>query len=802
MSKFQKKKLVILKILVILIQISQIQNSQFSIRNLLDSPSVQKVCDRSSKEVKEFFENGGHSLQVKEYEDNEEHIQKLIDLIEGKGDKDEATQKYLDHLAVMLFFIAFGIVSIIIWPVCICCTCCRCCNYFVRCFFYCCPLKFHQKLTKIIFFIAIGAYALGTGFALYGTIQSYSIFDSLDNASCSIFKMIIETVIGQETNNRPKWSGINGVNQILINLGNAVTDSMTNYKEAFKRAKENMDTHISDWETNLESVYNTIISNKFDITGPSIKSSTNSITARDYSDIIPDYVYNLGPYIKSKTTFYQLNEEYKLLTQGIFVLLNRVYNIVDESLTDKVSGKLKNTTNEISSLGENFDKLTEDIANPWMNTQDKIIEIGEKISEAIFTINFIFSAIIIILLFFHYFEFLKALKYLFKIFYYISWNLLFLFSIIIFILSGLIGIIGILGRDFASVGHYIFSENNLKSETPRILKNGKSSEYLNVCINGNGDLKTAFGFDDSMDKLDELYNYGDDIRQFQSNISTKTTSLVISAFQINEYSTKYLNHKYVDLSGNDQNFDSFLEEMNKYISKSGSTSYQSTSASIIYDDIFSKLKVANGYSYLSPSNTPATSNEKKILYLYDNWTPTIIEQRYGNIDTNGLGGYGKVNTGVSNIKSILDDLKQKNSNIYTTVSTQLISLSTKYSSIMNIVSNTLIAAAKAIDPLSKAIQDFLGQENNSIYSLMNCAFIGYDVKFLLKQLYDGLGKSFYTFASCMICMAVFLTLGLYCSVLYSIYSKDLFFEEKKSKNENDDYETSAFKSYHGETGKN
>ena len=801
MSKFPKKKLMILKILIILIQISQIQNSQFSIRNLLDSPSVQKVCDRSSKEVKEFFESGGHSLQDKEYEDNEEHIQKLIDLIEGKGDKDEATQKYLEHLSVTLFFIAFGIVSIIIWPVCICCTCCRFCNYFVRCFFYCCPLKFKKTLTKILFFTTIGAYALGTGFALYGTIKSYSIFDSLDNASCSIFKMIIETVNGQETNNRPKWSGINGVNQILINLGNAVTDSMTNYKEAFKRAKENMDTQISDWETNLESVYDNIISNKFDITGPSIKSSTNTITAKDYSDIIPDYVYNLGPYIKSKTTFYQLNEEYKLLTQGIFFLLNRVYNIVDESLTDKVSGKLKNTTNEISSLGENFDKLTEDIADPWMNIQDKIIEIGEKLSKAIFTINFIFSAIIITLLFFHYFEFLKALFCLFKIFYYISWNLLFLFSIIIFILSGLIGIIGIFGRDCASVGHYIFSDNNLKSETPRILKNGKSSEYLNVCINGNGDLKTAFGFDDSMDKLDELYNYGDDIRQFQSNISTKTTSLVISAFQINEYSTKYLNHKYVDLSGNDQNFDSFLEEMNKYISKSGSTSYQSTS-SPIYDDIFSKLKVANGYTYLSPSNTAATSNEKKLLYLYDNWTPLILEQRYENIDTNGLGGYGKVNTGVSSIKTILDDLKEKNSNIYTIVSTQLTTLNTKYSSIMNIVINTLIAAAKAIDPLSKAIQDFLGQENNSIYSLMNCAFIGYDVKFLLKQLHDGLGKSFYTFASCMICMAVFLTLGLYCTVLYSIYSKDMFFEEEKSKNENDDYERSSFKSYNGETGKN
>ena len=37
---------------------------------------------------------------------------------------------------------------------------------------------------------------------------------------------------------------------------------------------------------------------------------------------------------------------------------------------------------------------------------------------------------------------------------------------------------------------------------------------------------------------------------------------------------------------------------------------------------------------------------------------------------------------------------------------------------MNIVINTLIAAAKAIDPLSKAIKHFLGKEKNSIYSLM------------------------------------------------------------------------------------
>ena len=44
---------------------------------------------------------------------------------------------------------------------------------------------------------------------------------------------IIETLNGQETINKPKWSGIDGINDILLNLGNAVLISMTNYKESF-----------------------------------------------------------------------------------------------------------------------------------------------------------------------------------------------------------------------------------------------------------------------------------------------------------------------------------------------------------------------------------------------------------------------------------------------------------------------------------------------------------------------------------------------------------------------------------------
>ena len=70
---------------------------------------------------------------------------------------------------------------------------------------------------------------------------------------------------------------------------------------------------------------------------------------------------------------------------------------------------------------------------------------------------------------------------------------------------------------------------------------------------------------------------------------------------------------------------------------------------------------------------------------------------------------------------------------------------------------------------------------------MNCAFIGYDVKFLLKQLYNGIGHNFYTFGSVMVTMGIFLTLGLYLSGLNLILKKDIsLIEEKDIKKRNID----------------
>jgi hypothetical protein len=138
---------------------------------------------------------------------------------------------------------------------------------------------------------------------------------------------------------------------------------------------------------------------------------------------------------------------------------------------------------------------------------------------------------------------------------------------------------------------------------------------MNVCINGNGDLKTAFGFDNSMEALDELYNLGNTIQEFSDSISSKTTSLIINAFNLNDYGNKYLNFKYYNSNGNDQNLISIIDEMNKY-TKYDENTYQDVNNNY-YDEMWSIYQInINGYSYSNIIYSNHVSfNSKQLLCM-------------------------------------------------------------------------------------------------------------------------------------------------------------------------------------------
>ena len=782
MNHLKNKKFFIIIILFFgLSNITTYSFKQFKIRNLLETSAVDKICSKASSEVQNFFESGGTSLDDKEFDDNKEYIQKLLDLIEGKGDQKKASNIYLEHLTPILFFIVFGIVSILIWPISLCCMCCRCCNKCIRCFFCCCSLRIKKFLTNIFFYAALIFFTIGIIFSIFGVIRVFKLFKSMDDASCSLFKIITEAVIGQQTINKPKWGGIEGVNQILLNLGNAIITSMQNYKDVFKQAKENMDQKKNLWISgSLEDSYTQVNSKNFDL----ISFKIENAQVVQYNGIIPEYVKNYGPYTQSNTFLYNLNKEYNTLTKLSYEALDKAYNLVDTSLTDRVANKLTESTNDISTLGENFDKLSEDIAEPWMKHQDKIKDITEGISKSIVTIVFITSLEIIVNLILLKFQICSSCKVIFTFVFYVFYSLLFLFTILVFVVFGFIGILGIAAKDCASVGHFIFSNDNLSSENPRVVKKGKSSTYLNTCVNGNGDLKTAFGYDNSMNDLDELYHLGDKINEYLDTMTISSTPLTIQAFQLLDYGNKYLNFKYYDASGNEKNVYSIVDEMNKY-TKYDSKTYQNVNSNY-YNEMWSTSSTSiSGYTYYNTiNNAQTTFNSKYLLNVYDNWDSNYFTTRYGtSVALKSTSGYSTVAEGIKTLYSVLIDLKDKNNLIYNDVNTVNSNLKTKYSEIISLIITALTTAAKTIEPLTDAVGEYLGNGTNSIYSIMNCAFIGYDIKFLLKLLYDGIGNDFYEFGSIMISMGICITLGLYLSSLHFIFQKDVFIEEEKK----DDY---------------
>ena len=155
--KVKKNFIMSILFLITIIQASKIpkfeKDKSFNFQNLklrilLEQTKVEEICLRADSDVKDFFDTGNNQLSEMDYEDDSEYIKDLLNIIDGKGDKSkgDSIKSYIKRLLPMAIFIVFGVVAIILWPICICCLCCcKCC-----CCFCCCGKV--NKLWKTIFF--------------------------------------------------------------------------------------------------------------------------------------------------------------------------------------------------------------------------------------------------------------------------------------------------------------------------------------------------------------------------------------------------------------------------------------------------------------------------------------------------------------------------------------------------------------------------------------------------------------------------------------------------------------------------
>ena len=130
----------------------------------------------------------------------------------------ENGKTYGMHVLGIGVFLVIAILSIPGWFVCCSCCCCNCCC--------CCCCK--KPSCKVPFFIITTVlYVLVAGVCVFGLIKSNYIFKGVADTECSILKFFNEIIKGETKEEKPKWIGIDGINDLLSQIQGRITTFRT-----------------------------------------------------------------------------------------------------------------------------------------------------------------------------------------------------------------------------------------------------------------------------------------------------------------------------------------------------------------------------------------------------------------------------------------------------------------------------------------------------------------------------------------------------------------------------------------------
>ena len=172
---------------------------------------IEEICKKSSYDLYNYYYQENRNIEEPKYKDNEEYILSLIQIMDKDNTNNKENMKtYLKHLIPNLIILGFTLISIIIWILFLICGMCKKCN---KCS---CCLKQNCKsgIYLFLFILSLGSFIL----SINGITKTKKLFSNFDKISCSLFKFVYDITEGETTKSTNKWSGIDGINNLISNI--------------------------------------------------------------------------------------------------------------------------------------------------------------------------------------------------------------------------------------------------------------------------------------------------------------------------------------------------------------------------------------------------------------------------------------------------------------------------------------------------------------------------------------------------------------------------------------------------------
>ena len=715
------------------------------LRKLDFTSDTEAICSKGSEELKNYYlTRDDDSIGIKndkiESEEKEKHVDALINLVASQGDTNENVKEYVMHLIPVLVILVLAILSIPGWIIlcsCSCCNCCCCC---------CCQ----REICRLPFFIITAVcYAFVLGTSIYGLSQSNSIFVGLADTECSILKFVDQVLSGEGENApKPYWAGIDTIQNILAQTKTNIASAKTNYASDLQQKEGEINTARTNFKGQLSTQ------------SDKVKTNIQLIDSKNYKlDIVYEFgVYSGGSFTPPDCFLNQLNYEFDQKDEKSQELMDSIKdkfstldsdNSADQALEDGIS--------QIEPIKTSIDEVKNQISGIIIDYSDTIDKYGKLSFKIVFSVLMILdaaiAALMTVMLFFSFSCFDKCCcccRCLLKSLVPILWNILALLTFLTLLIGFFCTLIGTLGGDLISVVSFLVSEENLKANDPILLTSGV--DLLNKCINGDGDITGDLGLKDNqaLKNMDDLKTYKAQLiktqQEFNEALSTRPDyyNKFINKFnKRKDYLTTDIDLINESDSDDKLNLDENLNSLNSGVSSKKEEW---------------KIKCDRGYH--SCEHPQDVHTDYYCIELKSCIEKSILTDWYSSADATTIKAYAEV------IDAFINSIKISKNGQDGSINKALDELNKKYKDFIDAENNNINVYKNTIEKLTNIFEEVAG--GDKLLSILNCKFIGKNVRVILRYLDKSLGKSFYNVGICLTVAGVAMFVSIAFTILLNI----------------------------------
>ena len=749
-------------------------STKSNIRFLSDDDGVKEICEKNENLYNYYYQNDEYEVTNKDFGKIDRDSQIILDYI-NEDYNSKYIFKYIWYTGKYVFFLILLIIIIILaiyFSIASCVKHCKenCCDFF------CCSCCKSACLKRsVCVFIPI-IYFIVFILVFFSIILAISALEKFSGTICIGLQLVDSFIEGETRQVSPKWAGIFVISDILKKLGNITSNNNQKIVDEIFNNKKIYENKNNEWIQYLEKSYLDNLENgnykHITINSPKMSLIDEEIT----KNITPFFSYLWGPYNKSDTILDKINQD-----KGISERIHEVFSKFDEYLYILLGCNLEENEmkcsgfSEISILLNSGAEIIESIKNPLSDLKSKITKPVQNIYDEVNSTAIGIFALIMLFIIIYCIsieitlsifccskkcqQLECCLKWFFCFIYYTS-----IFIVIIGLTLGIvIGFIGNLVQDMTQVIEYILSSENLnKTNNSIIFGNSSYTKYLDVCLNGNGNLAESLNLINNFYIINNIANVTDDADNLKNDTEVKESLLIneyISFF--NNLQENYLNISYYELGNNSTfNITDKIKEINKYVS---GEYYSDKNETCMINENWNIKKSEEGYTY-DPSYPSPDTTSHYLIYLYDKdvYDKANLTKRYDKV----CPTEGHPYTTVSEASIKFGQLFEKIGNdiIYNNFSRKYLddlrNLSKLYEEKNKYINSALNSATFIISQIVETFRNYLSGDEHNIFSLLNCKFVGNNKLMLLDILYTSLGIALDLFGTITIIISLLIFLGV------------------------------------------